>query len=390
MVAGWQNQGFRTISALIIKIGPGFFRLFLSFVVVFHHSFPLRLGAWAVYAFFILSGFWICRMWRQRYAHTHNPLLTFMVSRWWRLAPVFLACTVLSVASSFLLRDVGALQRASNPVWWTRQLLIAGSNQAGTDLPPTWSLDVEMQFYLLAPLLITLFGRIRPFFRCLTIAAASGWFVLFVLGGGNVQLAHLSLFVGFFLIGVTIEMCEWKPSRTTAMASLLLFFAITVVLAICPQTRSGVWRAGLAPVPTPGSFPFIAANLWWIIGTGGVIPFVAWNVAQDSRRLDRLLGNLAYPLYLFHWIPRDWYYHFSQRSDPIWEQCALLSINFLTASAGAIIIFLVVDQPLDRLRTRWVASRKYRSSVREKALSGADQTGENPPVLEVKPRPSGR
>jgi hypothetical protein len=85
---------------------------------------------------------------------------------------------------------------------------------------------------------------------------------------------------------------------------------------------------------------------------------VTWNVAQNSPRLDWLLGNLAYPLYLFHWIQRDWYYHFSQRSDPIWTQCALLSINFLAASAGAVIILLVVDQPLDRLRAQWVGARK--------------------------------
>src|ERR1700675_4798789 len=111
-------------SKRITKIGPGFFRLFLSFVVVFHHSFPLRLGAWAVYVFFILSGFWISRMWRQRYAQTHRPLLTFVVSRWWRLAPVFLIWTVLSVASCFFLGEVGALERSSDPIWWARQLLI--------------------------------------------------------------------------------------------------------------------------------------------------------------------------------------------------------------------------------------------------------------------------
>ncbi len=342
------------------KLGPGFFRLFLSFVVVFHHSFPLRLGAWAVYVFFILSGYWICRMWRQRYVLTRHPFLTFMVSRWWRLAPVFLICTVLSVCSGFLLHDMDALQRVNNPVWWVRQLLIAGSNQTGTDLPPTWSLDVEMQFYLVAPFLITLFARLRLFSRYLIIAAASGWLVLFILRGGNVQVAHLTLFVGFFLIGITIEMCEWKPSRTTAMASLSFFFAVTLILAIYPQTRSGVWREGLAPVVTTGTFPSFAVNLWWIVGAAVVIPLVNWTVVQDSPPLDRLLGNLAYPLYLFHWIPRDWYYHFSQRTDPIWRQCTLLSVNFLAASAGAVLILLVVDQPLDRLRSRWVASRRRR------------------------------
>ena len=69
-------------------LGPGMFRLLLSLLVVLHHSLPLRLGTWAVYVFFILSGFWICRMWRQRYAETQSPYLTFLVSRWWRLPRV--------------------------------------------------------------------------------------------------------------------------------------------------------------------------------------------------------------------------------------------------------------------------------------------------------------
>ena len=369
----------------MLTIGSGFFRLFLAAVVVLHHSFPLRMGAWAVHAFFILSGYWICQMWRRRYVHTHNPLLTFMVSRWWRLAPVFLVCTALSIASSFFLNE-GRAHVASNLTWWLRQLLVAGSNGAGTDLPPSWSLDVEMQFYLVAPLLITLFGRIGPFFRCLLAAAASSWFVLFVLRGGNFQLAHLSLFVGFFLIGVTVQMGQWKPSRTTAMGSLLIFLGITLVLAICPYTQRSVWRAGLDTAQTPDDFPCHAVSLWWIIGAVVVAPFLAWNVSQDSPQFDRFLGNLAYPLYLFHWIPREWYYHFSFRTDPAWKQCTLLAMNFLAAAAGAIIILLLVDQPSERFRAGWVASRKKNSKARENLLSASDQTARFRPDLESKTR----
>src|ERR1700738_3560292 len=197
------------------KIGSGFFRLILASAVVLHHSSPLQLAAWAVYVFFILSGYWICRLWHQRYVHTANPLLTFLVSRWWRLAPVFFFCTALSVGSSILLEGSRA-HLARDFLWWLRQLLIAGSNGAGTDLPPSWSLDVEMQFYLVAPLLIILFGRIGAFFRWLVAAGACGWFGLFLFRGGNFQLAHLSLFVGFFLIGVSVQMAQWKPSHATA------------------------------------------------------------------------------------------------------------------------------------------------------------------------------
>jgi peptidoglycan/LPS O-acetylase OafA/YrhL len=363
------------------KIGSGLFRLFLASLVVLHHSLPLRLAAWAVYVFFILSGYWICRLWRRRYTHTHCPLLTFLISRWWRLTPVFLVCTCLSVASSYLLNGASALRLATNMGWWLRELLVAGSNGAGTDLPPSWSLDVEMQFYLVAPLLIVLFERIRPFFQWLTVATASCWFATYLFRGGNFQLAHLSLFVGFFLIGVTMQMSQWKPSRTTAVGSLLTFFGITLVLAICPYTQRGVWRAGLDTATSP-----FAVNLWWIVGAGVVVPFLAWNVSQDSPRFDRFLGNLAYPLYLFHWMPREWYYHFSLRNDPGWKQCTLLGMNFLAAAAGAVTILLLVDRPSERLREAWVASRKQNSKAREKHFSEHDQATAVRPASASTPR----
>jgi peptidoglycan/LPS O-acetylase OafA/YrhL len=349
---------------LMTKIGCGFFRLFLASLVVLHHSSPLRLGGWAVYVFFILSGYWICRLWSRRYVHTHNPFLTFIVSRWWRLAPVFLLCTALSVSSEFLLKGGSMPKFTSNFGWWLRQLLIAGSNGVGTDLPPSWSLDVEMQFYLFAPLLVTLFGKIGPFFRWPMAAMAAGWFAVYLFRGGNFQLAHLSLFVGFFLVGVSVQMGQWRPSRMMAVGSMWIFVGITLVLDVCPYTQRGVWRAGLDTATSP-----FAVNLWWIVGAGVVVPFLAWNVAQASSRLDRFLGNLAYPLYLFHWMPREWYYHLSLRSDPIWRQCTLLAVNFLAAVVGAIIILLLVDHPSERLREAWVASRKRNSEAREALLT---------------------
>jgi peptidoglycan/LPS O-acetylase OafA/YrhL len=375
-----KGGGSRTIANSMTNIGSGFFRLILASLVVLHHCSPLRLGGWAVYAFFILSGYWICRLWNRRYVHTRNPLLTFLVSRWWRLAPVFLLCTLLGEASNFLLGAGIALHLASSPSWWLRQLLIAGSNGAGTDLPPTWSLDVEMQFYLFAPLLVTLFGRIGPFFRWMSAAGACGWFGLFLFRGGNFQLAQLSLFVGFFLIGIAVQMTQWRPSSATGFGSLLIFLGVTLVLAIYPPTQRGVWRAGLDVGPLP-----FAVSLWWIMGAGVVIPFLAWNVSQDASRFDRFLGNLAYPLYLFHWIPRDWYYHFSLRSDPIWRQCTFLAMNFLVAASGAIIILLLVDQPSERFREAWVSSRRKKSKDRENHFSGSEPTSQVGPVSGDKP-----
>jgi hypothetical protein len=50
----------------------------------------------------------------------------------------------------------------------------------------------------------------------------------------------VTLFAGFFLIGVIVQLGQSKSSRTMAIGSLLIFFAITAFLAIWPQTRRGV------------------------------------------------------------------------------------------------------------------------------------------------------
>ena len=61
----------------------------------------------------------------------HDSLLTFIVSRWWRLGPLFVPCIALSIVSGFLLKGADVMQLASNYVSWLRRLLIAGSNFPG-------------------------------------------------------------------------------------------------------------------------------------------------------------------------------------------------------------------------------------------------------------------
>jgi peptidoglycan/LPS O-acetylase OafA/YrhL len=342
-------------------LGPGMFRLLLSLLVVFHHSFPLRLGTWAVYVFFILSGFWICRMWRRRYARTQNPHLTFLVSRWWRLAPTFLACTALSVISAHLLRVLGSEVStsfqpppATSLAWWLRQFFIAGAASAGTQLPPAWSLDVEMQFYLLAPLAIAVLLRLPGIWRVILVGSALTGLAASLVQGGAVQCPQLPPFAGFFLLGATLELSGINPSRRWALWSFLGFVSITTVLLCYPSTRTSIWIVGRQAHME--AFHAVI-SIWWALGAVLVFPFIAWNVRQWSGPQDRWLGNLAYPLYLFHWIPRDWYYHLSSQGVSAPWRLVLLGGNVLAALAGAVLILLLVDQPSDKPRAAWVTRR---------------------------------
>ncbi len=120
-----------------------------------------------------------------------------------------------------------------------------------------------------------------------------------------------------------------------------------------------------------------SVSVWWVLGAILVVPFVSRNVRVRSSRLDRFLGNLAYPLYLFHWIPREWYYHFGETDSHGFIRIVLLLANVLFAFIGATLILVFVGQPLDRLRTKWVRSRErsLEAQVSTPSVAGMPASG---------------
>jgi peptidoglycan/LPS O-acetylase OafA/YrhL len=356
-LSGSHVKGMTNFSAKSL-VSPGAVRLFLASVVVVHHSLPLRAGSWAVYAFFILSGYWIARMWNTHYCRTKSAYFTFLASRWWRLLPVFLVCTGLGVASAFLLNETAGLANASSPGWWLRQAIIFGSSDAGRILPPTWSLDVEMQFYLIAPILIWAFSKISTVWRWMAVAALLVLLAGQLATGTDPESARFDLFSGFFLAGVALALRKWMPGTKLMLAGLALSLGGTVALLLLPHARDGIWIEGKQSQLGTDPLAAVTASTWWVVPGILVIPFIARSLSARSSAFDRMLGDLAYPLYLFHWIPREWYYHFCEINHAPAVRLVLLVVEFITAFAGAVLILILVDRPMERLRRAWVESRE--------------------------------
>src|ERR1700723_1000256 len=81
---------------------PGLFRIALAYIVFVNHSVPIHLGSMAVYLFFMLSGYWVFQMWGREYAPTEAPYRNFIVSRFWRLMPVYYVALALFLLIDFL------------------------------------------------------------------------------------------------------------------------------------------------------------------------------------------------------------------------------------------------------------------------------------------------
>jgi len=337
-------------------IKPGLLRLFLALVVVLHHSTPLRMGGWAVYVFLILSGYWIARIWDQRYQHTRQPVMTFLISRWWRLAPVMFSCLAIIFVTY---RFNGWSLPELTPFWVLKQLPIAGSMSGQRILPPQWSLDVEMQFYWAAAILLPL----QPWLHGFPLGRSAGLpcavlvcliSAIYIILGGFPDSPLLWPWFGFFLIGIWIWRSHWVPSVFLTVAGTSTFLIVTASLMISRETRSGLIVTGAS---ASGGHFCNWPILWQEIGSLCMAPFLAMNLRTPSSKLDRFFGNWAYPLYLFHWVPREWYYRNVNWAMPWWDSVALLLANIAVALAGSLVILWVIDRPMDHLRTLWVKSR---------------------------------
>ncbi|EMI56478.1 acyltransferase family protein [Rhodopirellula sallentina] len=331
---------------------PGTFRLFLALLVVIHHSFPLRLGAWAVGMFFALSGFWISRMWRRKYAKLDAPYTEFLASRWWRLAPVFLTVHLIAVILTLSGYRVGNPAAISDWRWVVTQPLIAGSTQVTRLLPPSWSLDVEMQFYLCAPLLVVGMASLSKRDAGCFVLALLCWSVLRLCIIRSFEEAKLDIFAWIFAVGCLCERFDFHPtpgmvtaSATTVGCLILLTFGFT-------ETHSLVWLRGSQETTAA---TWLQTGYFVLLVSAG-IPFAMDTVGRRSSPWDRWLGDLSYPLYMFHWLPREWYYAHVDLNGPWWHSLTMLGVNITVALGGAVVILQLVDRPLQNLRSRRLAS----------------------------------
>lgn len=198
--------------------GAGSFRLALALLVFVHHTTRVSLGMTAVYVFFELSGFWICTMWNGRYAKASFPYGVYLVSRAWRLMPVFILSAIVAWSVVYFqgvpVPNFNWVHRAISNIF-----ILGYSSLWFQPNRPAWTLDVEMQFYLIAPLLILLMrSRALWVLAGCVVVSLIGYFVDYPYAAPPypfAQTPHPSTvfpYLLFFAVGVAAASTNWRPS----------------------------------------------------------------------------------------------------------------------------------------------------------------------------------
>lgn len=223
---------------MTFSFGPGSFRLLLALIVVIHHVSRVSLGELAVYAFFNLSGFWMARVYRDKYQILNGGYKTFMTARLFRLLPLFLVGNIFAMVIESLSGRTLVFDLLNSFTWIDKvgflfsNIGILGYNlQRHLFLVPAWSLDVEMQFYLLVPLFILLANQYR-------IVGALSLIGIVYICKDNFAAKTILGFAIFFYAGMLAAIVNWKPSATLAKASAVLVVSALAAALLLPEHLS--------------------------------------------------------------------------------------------------------------------------------------------------------
>jgi peptidoglycan/LPS O-acetylase OafA/YrhL len=82
-----------------------------------------------------------------------------------------------------------------------------------------------------------------------------------------------------------------------------------------------------------------------------------FSVTQPSGARDRALGEFTYVMYLLHWPVIVLHSHYFAGLSPLTRIPSLL-VAWLAIGALSLVVFRYFDQPIERVRKRWVSSRR--------------------------------
>ncbi|AHC85739.1 hypothetical protein X970_11190 [Pseudomonas monteilii SB3101] len=268
-----------------------------ALVVVSHMGYTVNgynPGVWAVVVFYLLAGHVVARLWSQRpHEEILDSVLWFYKDRALRIFPLYFTALLFGVSVWLLGANSYFLSGAPDLLRWVSNITVIPLSYymwSGVDkfmvLPPAWSLGVELQFYLLVPLLLI---SHRSAFVVSSISVAV--FAAAQVGWLNTDVFGYRLLVGvlfIFLTGAVIESGS-KAARYMVFVACIAMFLYVLAL----------WGFGLRRYYDAE----VAAG--YVVG----VPLVAMlSKFKFSGRLNvaqRHAGNVSYGLFLFH-FPLIW------------------------------------------------------------------------------------
>lgn len=332
----------------------GLLRLFLALSVVAGHAqttvFGFKgIGAWyAVNFFFIISGFYMAMVLNEKYKDI-SPI-HFYKSRAFRIFPIYYVGVFIAIFVSF-----GAIGGFFDhlPIGAKIFFIIQNLFIFGQDLPyllcikttslacasplemtiniPSWSLAVELGFYLIAPYILKSEKKTFVFVLLGCGYLLSINFINFPLNSidvfRSVDIYALNYYFypssfAFFGGGALAYHLSKRNSQSHYFAAILALFLFSFTNTVMP-----FWHLLFISLAIPVLFDYTAKN-----------------------RLDRSIGELSYPAYILHYPILTFFKPFTNSHPQYFSLISLGSWVAIVSCVIGLLLYLYIEKRINKYR----------------------------------------
>ena len=278
--------------------------------------------------FFILSGYLICGIILDNHSK-QRFLTTFFIRRAARILPLYCFLLLLYLLLRSQLDTVQFSWLFSNPIpFWSYvaflQNVMMGVEEhfGGNFLGISWSLAVEEQFYLLAPLIILIIGRqrwIRGMVPLIVLAAA--------------------LRVGFSFRFFSYVNTPFRMDSLLLGGIIAVLIRNNLAFALLRQHRSSIfWTfvVGVILIATISFHMQVNALTYSVFGLFYAVFLLTVILYRDDAltgalrwRPLRFCGSIAYSLYMYHQAVNGLFHGMIRRASPSLETSGGLLVTLL-------------------------------------------------------------
>jgi len=326
----------------------GTFRCLLAWLVVIGHThnypFAIDSGIIAVSVFFFISGYLMPLAFESNYKFSslYLRVKNYALNRILRIYPIYWACLILVI----LKYAFGGNYFSSNIDVYIQNFLLFGLNQSkfwGQYLRfnnPAWSLDVELQYYILVPFLLIAWRKQR---------------VITIIG--------LTIFsmLSFYLLAAPTSLVDIDRSLLAWSCLFFLGFFYFQSGSLQSIFRKKSITALLVIVCSISSF-FLKEEFRTVVLVAGMICVASYLlILQKERRfghLDNILGELSYPVYIFHiyivGVNHTIYLkYFDKLNLPISQFSYLVIANIVLSTIIGYFAFMFISKPIEIFRKKY-------------------------------------
>jgi peptidoglycan/LPS O-acetylase OafA/YrhL len=330
----------------------GTLRFFLAVGVLFTHFSNVQGIAWyAVFGFFVLSGYLMTLIMHKSYGYNPRGTAIFALNRVLRIYPLYWLTCLMAVGILYLIGPEYAQDRGADfglPETfrqWAQNLgLLMTISSRPLLVQPAWTLTVELFFYACIGL-----GLSRT--RWLT----GLWLITSLLYTGYMLVSGVAFHDRYFALGAATlpfavgaaiyHWSDWLQARlsllTKTSAAPLILSALFVI-----NWLVSIW---LNTYQTWGFYLSLGILIMLIIALHR-----RRELSFVSRKVDDYLGDMSYPVYLVH-APLAWLlmYLCKVSGIPITKPSLLTFAVFLIPTLiVAWLMQILIEEHVERLRNR--------------------------------------